>query len=252
LFSNIRHLLQQEFNIIVDNTHLKESYINELVVEFNHLADIEIEFIGIEESLATLKRRIEEREDKRVWWKKLFSSEVNTSYLNKQFKEFNSLHKKGIQTKFPILVRKVNQNYKLPNTIICDLDGTLALFGDRNPYDRDFENDMFSPPVLFVLKSWIHDNPDCKIHFFSGRAEKERGETTRFLLREFTEDQFILEMRKNKDVRNDSLVKEDMFNTYIKDKLFVHFVIDDRLRVCRLWNKLGLFLFNVNQDLSEF
>jgi hypothetical protein len=36
----------------------------------------------------------------------------------------------------------------LPDAIICDLDGTLALFGDRNPYDRDFENDKPNIPTV--------------------------------------------------------------------------------------------------------
>mgnify|MGYP003433581663 FL=1 len=59
-------------------------------------------------------------------------------------------------------------------------------------------------------------------------------------------------MRQFKDMRSDDIVKEEMYNTHIKDKYEVIGVFDDRLKVCRMWYKLGLFVFNCNQGLIEF
>lgn len=229
------------------------AYINDIIEEFNTIAEINLAFVGVRDSLQILKGRIESREDLRPWYKKLFqASLVNTKYIDKQYSSFINLYKTTIKTNFPKVFIKIDANYKLEPTIICDLDGTLSLFGDRNPYDRDFQNDTFSAPVLLVLKSWLQDNPDKKIHFFSGRDEKFKERTLEFLTKEFSEDEFILEMRHSDDRRGDYDVKQEMYNANINDRYFVHFVIDDRLKVCRLWNRMGLFLFNVNQDLKEF
>lgn len=142
----------------------------------------------------------------------------------------------------------------MTNCIICDLDGTLSLFDEnKNPYDRDFENDKCSQPVRLLLESYQEKNPEALIYFFSGRSNKFRNQTVEFLTKSFVRGfDYELIMRKNKDFRKDTIVKEEMYNTFIKDNCKVDFVIDDRLQVCRLWYSLGLFVFNVNQGLIEF
>ena len=138
--------------------------------------------------------------------------------------------------------------------IICDLDGTLSLFDKekKNPYDRDFENDEVNEKVLFILKSWDYFNPKGSIHFLSGRNDKFKDQTLEFLNKHLVGVHYNLVMRKDGDFRKDVIVKEEMYNNWIKDKYTVDFVIDDRLQVCRLWYSLGLFVFNVNQGLIEF
>ena len=135
--------------------------------------------------------------------------------------------------------------------IICDLDGTLCLF-DGNPYDRDFKNDKCSPQVKFILESYINKYPNRKIIFLSGRNDKFKEETLNWLTNNLNHNNFSLFMRKDKDFRKDTILKEEMYNQYIKYNFFVDFVIDDRLQVCKLWYSLGLFVFNVNQGLIEF
>jgi predicted kinase len=60
-------------------------------------------------------------------------------------------------------------NAALPRAIICDLDGTLCLFGDKNPYDRDFENDKINESVRYILDGNDQFN---EIIFVSGRNDK--------------------------------------------------------------------------------
>lgn len=138
--------------------------------------------------------------------------------------------------------------------IICDLDGTLSLFDreKRNPYDRDFENDECSWPVKFILESYRQSFSEGEVFFLSGRNNKFRDQTEQFIDEHLPFLNYHLVMREERDFRKDVIVKEEMYNTHIKDKYNVDFVIDDRLQVCRLWYSLGLFVFNVNQGLEEF
>lgn len=55
-------------------------------------------------------------------------------------------------------------------------------------------------------------------------------------------------MRKEKDYRDDTTIKKELFEEYIKNKYQPMFVIDDRPSVVQMWVDLGLFVFNVNQD----
>ncbi|WP_216080453.1 hypothetical protein, partial [Shigella flexneri] len=56
---------------------------------------------------------------------------------------------------------------------------------------------------------------------------------------------FNLSMRKDGDVREDSIVKLEMFNEHIRDKYYVDFVLDDRNQVVELWRSLGLTCLQV-------
>ena len=69
-------------------------------------------------------------------------------------------------------------NPDLPDAIICDLDGTLALLNGRDPYDASAcENDEVNIPVIGILKSYNRHAPFdvfrfANILFVSGREEK--------------------------------------------------------------------------------
>ena len=53
-------------------------------------------------------------------------------------------------------------------------------------------------------------------------------------------------MRATGDNRNDAIVKNEIFDTYIRDKWNVVCVLDDRDRVVKRWRELGLACFQVN------
>lgn len=256
LFNQIRHLLQHGYTVITDNTHLKESYINELLSEFQYLVNIKLVFINT--PISKCLKRVVDRELKPTLWEKLFSlkklKDFDTKYLTKQEADFLTLRKKyPIDIyEFPQTNTKIYNNISLINTIICDLDGTLCLYGDRNSYDRDFENDKLNYPVYIVLRQWLSDNPNKVIVFFSGRNEKFRKQTELFLTRHFDTSEYLLYMRPEKDQRKDTLIKEEMFNKHILNKFYIDFAIDDRKQIKRLWEKLGIFVFDVNQNDKEF
>lgn len=130
---------------------------------------------------------------------------------------------------------------KLPNAIICDMDGTLALFPGKSPYNRDFENDIVNEPVRSTVN---FASSLYRVVILSGREDQFQAVTEKWLNdNEIHYDE--IHMRKSEDVRNDSIVKEEMYREYIEGQKNVFFVLDDRNRVVDLWRRLGLTCFQV-------
>jgi predicted kinase len=130
-----------------------------------------------------------------------------------------------------------------PNAIVCDLDGTLALFGDANPYDRDFLQDSLNIPVANILlanKKW----QDIQVILVSGRTDKFLEQTHEWLRRKNVPYDRLY-MRKDGDVRKDNIVKKEIYDSHIKDKFNVQFVLDDRNQVVDFWRSLGIPCFQV-------
>lgn len=239
----IRYLLLKGFNVIIDNTNLKKSYIDEIKLKYSHLADIEIVFFDC--LLETAKARVAKRDSRPL---------EECAYIDRmydQYKQLRLTYPANISSyEEPKYDYKVEYIYGKPDCIISDLDGTLALYGSKNPYDRDFENDYYNSPVLEVLQS---RDLGTQLIFMSGRSEKYRVQTETFLTQKFHPDEYLLYMRKDDDSRRDSVVKLEMFNQHIQGKYNVSFVLDDRLQVIEeCWEKLGLFVFNCNQGNKRF
>ncbi len=135
----------------------------------------------------------------------------------------------------------------LPWAIVCDLDGTLALHRGRSPYEEEkCDTDEFNYPVLMILKTFQQSG--VKIIFVSGRQDKGevRAKTRAWLDREERLAGADLLMRKGGDLRNDAVVKNDIFDEHIRGKYHVMFVLDDRDRVVKRWRELGLTCLQVN------
>lgn len=141
----------------------------------------------------------------------------------------------------------------LPHAIIVDLDGTLALFNDKNPYDRDFINDEVNKAVLCVVKAYLRD-PNRQLIIFSGRSDRFKDQTIQWLAK-YGIFPDVFEMRTHEEEKahiKDVIVKKKMYDTFIDGKFNIDFVLDDRPQVCRLWYSLGLPLLKVGDPDAEF
>lgn len=134
----------------------------------------------------------------------------------------------------------------LPSCVICDLDGTLALHeGLRGPYEHEkAANDKLNEPVDRLLG--IYASMDIQVVYLSGREDKFRPETEAFLDKHNC-TQGPLYMRPTGDHRNDTIVKSELFDAHIRGKYHVEFCLDDRPRVLRLWQSIGLTTFAVGK-----
>lgn len=132
---------------------------------------------------------------------------------------------------------------------IYDLDGTLAIRGDRGPYDWDrVGEDTVNEAVAHI--AWNRNGEDHLI-VVSGRSDVCEKDTCMWLYDNSLKPTLLL-MRKHGDTRCDTIVKEEMYNEHIKDKYNVRFVVDDRPKVCRMWRRLGLPVLQVGDPHVEF
>lgn len=128
--------------------------------------------------------------------------------------------------------------------IICDLDGTLALFtGLRGPYDYDkCANDRVNDPILRIIS--LFSKAGYSIVYCSGRDDSCRFQTEDFLSTNGC-PKGPLFMRTTGDNRKDSIIKQELFDTHIRDNYNVKFVLDDRDQVVKMWRSLGLTCLQV-------
>lgn len=71
----------------------------------------------------------------------------------------------------------------LPSAVMCDIDGTLALRGDRGPYDfTRCDEDLLNVSVRHALDSFRRADDDV-IVLLSGRGEEHREKTEEWLRR---------------------------------------------------------------------
>lgn len=230
----VKILLQNGWNVLLDNCHTKSEYIDAHIKQFGSLANIDFKVFDIpfEELIIRNAKR---------------TRKVPKKVIEKMFQQLQHL-----KTKFNFApIRKVSknleyttQNQTLPKAIICDLDGTLALMNGRNPFDASrCDEDLLNNPVANVLINY--KNLGYKIILLSGREDKYEAPTLRFL--EIHKIEFdVLLMRKTADNRKDSIIKKEIFDAEIRDKYFVEFILDDRNQVVDLWrNELQLPCFQV-------
>lgn len=132
-----------------------------------------------------------------------------------------------------------------PNVYICDIDGTLALRVNRNPYDyTNVKQDVFDPRMKQVLKNLPKDS---QIIFMSGRDDTPqcRKDTEDWLKTNLGLSEIVLLMRTPGDKRSDDVVKKEFFENNIKHRFNVVCVFDDRNKVVDMWRKEGLLCCQV-------
>ena len=134
---------------------------------------------------------------------------------------------------------------KLP-AILCDIDGTIALRGDRDPHAHEHAmEDQPNWPVIRTVEA-VQRVHGWRIVLVSARSEKFR-DITRYWLwtHRIAGDSVPLFMRKDRDERPDQEVKKDIYRAYIEPHYTVQAIFDDRDRVVKMWRELGLPCFQV-------
>jgi predicted kinase len=165
--------------------------------------------------------------------------------------------------KRPVLPKYVPPVEGLPRVVICDLDGTLADISVREELGLMFdasrcdELDTINEPVRMTLMALVANVDIDKIIFMSGRQEKEREPTLRFIQNCFPNwvvwneggcsHLYELHMRATGDMRKDAIVKKELFDAHVHGIYNPVLVLDDRNSVVDLWRKeIGIPCFQVN------
>jgi hypothetical protein len=146
-------------------------------------------------------------------------------------------------------------------TYIFDIDGTLAnlshrlhfIEGETKDWDGFFaacEDDEPIQSVIDVARAvafyeWQHKN--TKILYLTGRPERVRGNTIRWLNAKGLPPGDLI-MRKNGDHRPDTEAKRELMEKIVAEGGKIVGVFEDRPSVCRVWRKMGLTVFQMNDE----
>ena len=144
--------------------------------------------------------------------------------------------------------------------IICDLDGTLCNIEHRLKYAKGDEKDWgkffagipedtLREDVVSQLVATSHEL-NARIIYVSARPEKYRKATEEWFDKNGVVGHYLLIMRPDNDPREDSVVKREIYDKYLKNLNIVK-VFDDRPRVIRMWCELGLDVVDCG-DGKEF
>lgn len=132
-----------------------------------------------------------------------------------------------------------------PSAVLVDVDGTMALMGDRSPYDWHRVGEDKPNAKVVDLVRWLYARSDLQVIFLSGRDGSCEDETVDWLMGQGGFEGALLFMRAEGDTRKDSVVKLELFDEHIRDNYSVEFVLDDRDQVVSMWRSLGLACFQV-------
>ena len=146
----------------------------------------------------------------------------------------------------------------MKNTIIFDLDGTIALVDKRREASKlpdgkmnwdewsnpsNIKLDEPNEPVIKMAQLFAEDG--FNIVIFSGRSDKTEHTTRSWLSRNRVPfHKLVMRPHKTMNFVPDEILKKDMLDKHIDiDDIFM--VVDDRQKVVDMWRSLGLTVFQV-------
>lgn len=155
--------------------------------------------------------------------------------------------KATVEAKFPLY----NGTPGKPKAVIVDIDGTVALMhGVRGPFEwHKVGDDAPNERVVDMVRDLA--NTGYQIVFVSGRDAVCRAATTEWLDYHFdlcirnTMGDIVLYMRDADDMRDDTVVKNEIFERDIRDNYDVQLVLDDRNKVVKMWRSKGMTCLQV-------
>lgn len=245
----IRQALSYGRDIIIDETNLNPRNFNNIV---NIVKDMNINciitekpfYIDLDEAIARDKNRTG-------------TNHVGENVIKKFWKNSGGTDFKYYKPRTDIIytnnsIKSIVQDVSKPRAVIFDNDGTISLIHPgRSPYDAS-SCDLDEPHHHVIECMKLYYNAGYKILFVSGREDKDRAPTERFYEKYFPEVKYELFMRTTGDKRKDVIIKEEIFNNYIKDKYYIAGWFDDRLQVSKWVYEVGLPLFRVNNPEATF
>lgn len=131
----------------------------------------------------------------------------------------------------------------LPDAIIVDIDGTVATHPHRSHYDySQVIGDLPRHEIINIVRNYHEQG--VKVLIVSGRDDSCQFDTYKWLQKHAVTF-YELHMRKTGDTRTDHIVKQEIYDNFIKDKFNVRIVLDDRNQVVDMWRRNGLVTLQV-------
>lgn len=233
------HLIKGK-NVILDSTHLKIKYINAIKKKFYYT---DIEFIDVAKqqniSLDHLELICVTRDSNRI-------RKVGASIISQQILQYKQLLNDFDFSPYKYSIQPIEQDNTLCKAVIFDIDGTLALKGDRSPYDwnrvdKDDLNEWVSK-IARIYYEW--DYSKYKVIICTGRDGVCENLTKEWLYYyDVPYDEFHI--RPGGNMEPDYIIKERMWRD-IASRYYIECLYDDRNQVVDHARRLGLNVAQVN------
>jgi predicted kinase len=234
----IAGLLRADVDVIVDDTNLRVKFVRNLMqIAASVGANSEV----VDDFLDVPVKECVERDSLR-------DRPVGAAVIQGMYDKFLSggriLHVPALDN-VPVTGKPYTATPSTPKAIVVDIDGTVALHGDRNPYDTSrCHEDAPNEPVIEQVRL-AHD-AGMAVLFTSGRDAGFRDVSSAWIDDHVMQGRdFDLFMRPEGDTRNDAVVKLELFDEHIRDRFDVRWVLDDRDRVVEAWRSIGLPVMQV-------
>ena len=214
---SIHSAIENNLNVVIDATNLNPKTINKwtrLASELN--VDFETKEFRVSFNDAYWR---DTNRDRKV------GLGVLTSFFLKYYPDEDRTIYNNIKSEERFILE---QDETLPQAIIVDIDGTLSIMHDRGPFDYHLvNNDLPNNPVVDLINTL---SKQYQIIIVTGRERTEvcEQETIKWLSRYLTFTDWQLFMRMPKDYRKDGVVKQEIYDNFIKDKYCVAAVFEDR------------------------
>lgn len=189
----------------------------------------------------------------KIEYKKFLDVDVDEC-IKRDLARANSVGRAVIMGMYEKYIKKEEQELylpdeSLPSAVIVDVDGTLALMGDRSPFDWDRVKEDTPNQAVIDLVQTLHSK-GMKIVICTGRDGVCVAHTKCWLLdHNVPFDDFY--MREEGNDEPDEKLKERFLEKgqerrfSILEKYNVQFVLDDRDKVVRMWRRKGLVCLQV-------
>lgn len=225
--------------VYVDDQNLRSSYVSRLIglaQKYNAFFLIEdLTFVDLETCLA----RNEGRERR-----------VSAELIVKNYEKFI----KGKQYPLHVPKGKLDSPYLPPDpytpppggikAVLVDIDGTVADHeGVRGHHEYDKVGlDLSNYNVIKIVRAALQAGYTPV--FMTGRPEKSRYDTRQWLNRHVTTAGNLF-MRQDGDRRADYVVKNELFDEYVRNTYNVVVAFDDRDQVVDMYREMGLTVLQV-------
>lgn len=238
--SLIRQALRDGVDVYVDDMNLRSRYVRRLM----QIGNSEGATVIIEDYTDAPLKEIKQRNEQR-------DHPVPEELIDTLYERFIR------NSTYPLPIPEIPQtsehapyvpDLSKPRAVMVDLDGTLAIKGDRDIYDGSkVYLDSVDPAVALTVDSLLAQG--ITIIFCSGRSSEYRDVTAQWLWDVAGYDPHPLYMREEGDKRADWKVKLELFDKYIRDEYAVEYVLDDRKQVVDAWRGIGLKVFQVAEGM---
>ena len=237
----INRAVKNNLNIVCSDTNLNKGRRDALKLKLEALGyEVEYKVFGQELSLDELWVRDTYRKNT-----------VGRDIIWRQWKKFNA--------EFGIKPLEFNTHITQPRRFLVDLDGTLALHtSGRSAYEwHRVKEDTCNEVVKAMMEGIMNMHGRPMPIFMSGRDSVCREDTIDWLesntnfIRGWIDEN--LYMRKESDMRSDTIVKEELIkNNQLDKKYNIICALDDRKKVIRHYNLLGIYVIDCGNPMDEF